>query len=291
MGRTMIDEVLKYCSRNYNRRQKCPDCQNVCQGSCECCLNAIHFCKIYRPYNCTNIANYYTCKYSCKYSSEIDILLSKLKSLKSYDSFNVLSIGCGPCTDLMGLYRYIKCENIDRELTYMGFDMNPIWKSIHLFIISLFESNYSVKIRFSYSDACISIPRLDLSKITWRPNILILQYVLSDMNKSGVSIKDFINNLIEKIIPYMPIYSYVIINDINHMETRKWFEYFERIFCKNYTSWKYKGYFKSNTKKSYSYGTQHDTNKLTCNPPSEITKFNPWLFCSSAHMVLKKRSE
>lgn len=271
-------------------KYKCDHCENNCQGGCEECLNAIHFSHDDRPYNCSNIVYFYTCKYTYKYSSEVDILISKLKSLKSFKAFNVLSIGCGPCTELIGLLRCSERSGFNKPITYAAFEMNEIWKPIHGFFIDQFKNLSNNNIRFSYSDACQAIPRLNLRNVEWKPNILILQYVLSDMDKASMQIKPFIDDLFSKVISYMPLYSYIIINDINHWKARQWFDYLKNKFNKKYIAWNYRGYFENNNRKAYEYGTMHTSNRLTCPVDNVIDrKYHPWKFCSSAHLVLKKR--
>ena len=288
----MLQELMNFCDERFiPSTRKCPNCQNDCQGGCEQCLDAIHFSKIDREYNCSNIAHYYTCKYCYKYSSEIDILISKLQSLKSYPTFDVLSIGCGPCTELVGLHRCMRRAGYSKPLTYMAFEMNEIWKPIHAFFKTVLPDRADFNLKYSYTDAFKSIPRLDLARIDWRPNILILQYVISDMDKAGMPINEFIDNVLINIVPHMPLNSYIILNDINHWKARRWFEYLKKQFCSTYNYWLYRGHFSNNNRAAYEYGTQHPTNRLSCQVDPDIDrKYNPWKFCSSAHLVLKKRS-
>lgn len=287
----MIQALTSYCDERFIvSDERCDNCINQCQGGCEQCLDAIHFSRVDRPYNCSNIVYFYTNKYCYKYSSEIDILMSKLKSLKHYDSFDVLSIGCGPCTELVGVHRCMNRSGYNKPLTYVAFEMNKIWEPVHSFYKQYFSNDGPNRLRISYTDACQSIPRLNLDALEWRPNILILQYVLSDMNKAKMPIRTFIDSLMDNVISHMPLFSYVIINDINHWKARQWFDYLETKFSDKYKVWRYKGHFSNNNRKAYEYGTLHPSNRLSCTIDRTIgVKYNPWNFCSSAHLVLKKR--
>lgn len=149
----MINSLVDFCSQNYSKIIPCPGCDNDCQGGCEDCLDAIHFDKISRRYNCKNIASFYACKYAYKYSSEIDRLFSSLKTWKTHPFLNILSIGCGPCTELIGIIRSVKKCQFGGKIDYVGFDINPIWVPIHEFYKQ--KSNVAVKgigLRYFYQD-------------------------------------------------------------------------------------------------------------------------------------------
>lgn len=104
----LINNITSYCNDEYLNRQKCDNCSygSNCPGDCGICLEYIHFphkAPAPRKYDRPNMANYYTCKYSYKYMSEISFALAQLKDLKDKKQLKVMSIGCGPCTDLFAL--------------------------------------------------------------------------------------------------------------------------------------------------------------------------------------------
>jgi hypothetical protein len=287
----LIKQLVNFCDTQYKRSARCPDCTNQCLGSCEKCLDAIHFSKTDRSYNCKNISNFYVCKYIFKYSSEIHHLLKNLKSLPKFNEYNIMSIGCGPCTELAGVIKYAKQDGHDIPVNYIGFDMNRIWTPIHVEIEKMFKVNcITGTVRFIYGDAYKIIRRMDTSNLGWRPNILLLQYVLSDLRKSKINVTSFLAELNEHVIPLMPKNSYIIINDINHFTVRPYFERLSDLVSNNYNTWIFKGHYKNNNKKAYEYGVCHKSNSLTSQiPPSILLKYSPWLFCSSAQMVIKKK--
>lgn len=106
----LIDEIVDFCDTKY-RNSKCNRCDNCsygdnCPGSCERCLHYIHTptsAPAPRIYDCSNMACYYTCKYSYKYMSELINAFSNLRDLKYKSHIKVMSVGCGPCTDLFAL--------------------------------------------------------------------------------------------------------------------------------------------------------------------------------------------
>lgn len=289
----LIDKLVDFCNKSYQLCGKCSKCLNTCQGSCEKCLDAIHFSKIDRPYNCCNIANFYVCKYIYKYSSEIYYLIKELKSLRKYEEYNIVSIGCGPCTELAGILNYLIKTGRERPVNYVGFDMNKIWQPIHKEILAIVaDYPFRVTVRFFYADAYKMINRLlDQTQVTWRPNLLILQYVLSDLVKSKINVNDFLSKLNENIVPRMPINSYILLNDINHnIKARDYFDKLEKMISKNHRTWVFQGHFHNNNKQAYEYGQKHKSNLIMSRVPTNIrSKYNPWEFCSSAQMVVKKR--
>ena len=96
---------------------------------CEKCLDYIHNPSHApdgapeRKYDCTHMANVYTCKYSCRYASEIVYAVEQLKDLSNLTDLKVLSFGCGPCTDLFAI-DYLRSLGIlsYQNLEYRGVD-------------------------------------------------------------------------------------------------------------------------------------------------------------------------
>ena len=171
-----LGKLVNYCDSMYKdstTKCNCIECEEVCYGDCEKCLDKIHFGDD-RRYNCTNIMNFYVCKYIYKYSSEIEHAFNECNLLSDKEYLNILSIGCGPCTDLVGIKNAIGAEDID--LKYVGVDLNERWRNIHEFIR---DNSNEMEIDFIYDDI---FNVLDKDK-NIEFNVLVLQYVLSDMFK------------------------------------------------------------------------------------------------------------
>ena len=204
-----VSDLVKFCHSKHDRATICDVCPNECQGECEECLDVIHFDKIKREYNCSNITYFYVCKYAYKYSSEIDYLFSPLKAIHNFPSYDIMSIGCGPCTELLGILSYMLRERESKDVTYVGFDINRIWEEIHDYLRKMRDdSSVDLNFKFIYGDAFKIIQKLDLKNLKWRPNILILQYVISDMVKRGGNVGSFLKNIVSQVIRYMPIVIY-----------------------------------------------------------------------------------
>lgn len=282
---------------------RCQDCKNNCAGNCEKCLDNIHFGRDSRRYNCINIVNYYVCKYSYRYASEMEILLNVQPEIKQVDEFKILSIGCGPCTDLFSFESFINKNFLFTELQYVGVDLNKIWEPVHK-KISRVADNYGIKTKFIYNDIFKIVEKIKVKHDTWVPNILSLQYVLSDMaNYSNEEdILQFIDDIINKLIINLPDGAFIIINDINrgfntrtdgvrYNTARYYYDIFlNKVLDVNRRSnfWQY--HFNNNVRpKHFDYGTEHLNNDIVYDVPEMILKYyNPWLFCSSAQLLIRK---
>ena len=77
----MLETILSKCDKRYEEPidEQCVDCSygDHCPHDCEKCLDFIHNPSHApdgapkRKYDCTHMADFYTCKYSCRYTSEI----------------------------------------------------------------------------------------------------------------------------------------------------------------------------------------------------------------------------
>lgn len=182
----LINRITKYCDDEYQKKN-CYNCSygEHCPGErCDKCLHYIHTpsaAPAPRQYDCPNMANFYTCKYSHKYTSELIYAFNQLKDLQKEKHLKVMSVGCGPCTDLFAM-DYLKKINEYRfeTLEYRGIDIaENVWKHIHQQIEKHSKEVY--KIKYYYTDA---LQLLDTTiKVKWIPDLIVFQYVFSDMEK------------------------------------------------------------------------------------------------------------
>ena len=96
------------------------DCNCDCMQDFNCvhCLsdmfnNSAH---AHRTYNCLPITYSYVIRYGNRYSSEMYIILNHLQKLFERDTINVVSLGCGPATELIALEK--KCSETNKNFTY-----------------------------------------------------------------------------------------------------------------------------------------------------------------------------
>lgn len=272
-----LEKIVSYCDKMYSTSDT--KCENI---QCEKCLDKIHF-GDERRYNCMNMIFFYVCKYMYKYSSEIEHAFNAYRLLDDKDYLNILSIGCGPCTDLVGIKKATHNKNIN--LKYVGVDLNKKWRDIHCFIQN---NNNSMKIKFIYKDIFKLLNKNESIDF----NVLTLQYVLSDMVKYNnyQNMMRFIEELIDFVIIKMEKESLIIINDINYYNTRKYFTaLLDRMNDKGLNYKYYELHFSHDSKSYYHYGDEYEANYITSTVPIDIQqKYNPWMFCSSAQLIIKK---
>ena len=307
----ILETILSKCNKRQTNHKcgSCPTCSysQFCLADCEKCLDYIHnpsnapegFPS--RKYDCTHMADFYSCKYSCRYTSEIVYAIERFKDLMDLAELKVLSFGCGPCTDLFAI-NYLHSKEIlnYQKLEYRGVDYSKeVWSLIHK-DIKAFETN-NLKIKFYYEDACKLINTI--AQGTWVPNLIVFQYVFSDMRKHSdcVSITKFINTFAQYYNQKVPAKSYIVLNDIN-LSTNYGGgrEYFDSLYCKLNKSTMRKGRFCDDNEKStyyprgYPYGNDSD-GEFPCNRNlfdlTQWRAYSPFNTCASAQMLIKKEVE
>lgn len=181
----LIDTIVEYCHNKFSNLD-CKACsyKEHCPNDCAKCLHYIHSpssAPEKRTYDCERMACHYVCKYSHKYTSELVYALEQLKDIKEREKLNVLSIGCGPCTDLFAL-DYLNEKKIYsfENLEFRGVDLKPLWKDIHDRI--QVESTGNYKVKYYYRDIFDLIDVICEKK--WLPDLTVFQYVFSDMKKT-----------------------------------------------------------------------------------------------------------
>lgn len=295
----LIDEIVDFCDKDYSSQDTknvCKDCKHLecCSGSCKHCLEEVHYPNKYpkgmKNYECPNIINFYVCDYSYKYASEIWYLLNNTDTLKKLDKFNIMSIGCGGCPDLMAFESFIRKESIEKPISYLGIDVNKLWEPIHKRVCEYCEKQSDMSITFEYADAIQLFNDYYFEDI----NIIILQYVISHFyNTDQINeIESFFDNLVENIIAHKSEESpfIIIINDVNSCNRgRDNFDILiEKLRSKNYHGICPKYYFDYNIQNEHQrYGTKHNDVDVLYNVPNKLNKYQPWKYCSSAQLLIE----
>ena len=304
----MLQTILTHCDHRHSNvvHESCADCSygGFCPHNCEKCLDYIHnpshapVSAPPRKYDCTHMADFYVCKYSCRYTSEIVYAIERSEQLSDLSKLKVLSFGCGPCTDLFaidhlhtsGFLKYTKLE-------YRGIDYSQsVWKYVHQ-DISTFQ-NDSCSIKFYYKDACDLINTI--AKGNWVPNLIVFQYVFSDMRKhtDESKISTFIDTFARYYNEKAQPGTCIILNDINlSISYGGGREYFDRLFLKLSDSVCQKGRFCDDNATSpyyprgYTYGENScgefpdNSNRFDISP---WRKYSPFNTCASAQMLIRK---
>lgn len=293
----MINTITRNCHERYEHSSPC-NCWSCsyhkhCPKDCSVCLHYIHSptsAPSPRKYDCKKMSDYYVCKYSHKYMSELYYAFSSLRYLPEKRHLKILSIGCGPCTDLFAL-DFLKSKNVYNFdfLDYKGIEIDTkIWRDIHKDVMRYANSKYQINI--INANACSYIDTL-LSG-DWYPDVIVFQYVFSDMYKHGTI--EEINHLLEQIskfVDFCPNDVYLICNDIN-LSTRYsgGREFFDLLNQKINDPKKFaKKHFKNSNKNGhFEYGDEYRRNDLVVDIPEYLNKYNPFTSCSSAQLILKK---
>lgn len=201
-------DLINYCYQQYTAIPPCSDCAmgNCRKNECEDCYNCLKHVHSYSNhtdhYSCKKITYNYILKHGHRYASEIEKAIADIKPyLDRTRPVYILSVGCGPSTELYGAVQALN----DMTISYMGIDRNPIWNEIQNFNINRFEQTPHV-VQYTSEDFFSFI------KDRWA-NILILNYFFSDLIKFSPDITDdFINRLADLINNGK--FKWVVINDI-----------------------------------------------------------------------------
>lgn len=213
-----INQLVNFCHNAITKNGKCAVCEYPCQNNCNECLRKCHNENL-REYDCLNMIYCYTCSYIYKYASEIVHIFNIFK-YQSFTEFNILNLGCGSCADLFGIDYFLTQEERNIPLSYTGVDINSRWSATQEEIKQIFPQysiNFILADVFMYLDSIKNIPFL-------LQNIVILQYILNELDKRCPQrLNEFITKFVENVVDKMPSNSTLILNDINHYNTRRWF--------------------------------------------------------------------
>ena len=239
----LIDEIVDFCDKKYTTlgdKCGCTICNhplNKCSGSCYNCLYQIHYPDPERikkgtqktTYDCPKMLFHYVCQYSFLYATELIYAFEhEIEYLKDYPHFNILSLGCGGCADLMGFEKFKLKNNFIQPISYLGLDINNNWIQINNKIAKYCEHN-QIKYKIRYDDVFKCFRQTGLNYA----NIVIVSYLISYLyNTNQIKtidsfLDDFTKNVVakkgrkEKLL--------LVVNDINtYKRGRNYFEHFAR---------------------------------------------------------------
>ena len=211
----LIDDVVSYCDNEY-RNHVCEHCSNeiLCDHDCKKCLDDLHYHnnRIRTDYSCEHLLDYYECRYSYKYCSEMIYALNNV-DLSGYPRFNILSLGCGGAPDLMA-FDYL---NPGQIINYRGIDINTSWEKIHNFIESRFDNG---AVRFFRG---IDVLNFFKNNAIEHCNVICIEYLISffysHVGERGV--RSWFRQLAEQIVSHKPtdLPMLIIINDADSINT------------------------------------------------------------------------
>ena len=293
----LIDQIVKYCDDKYRAHTQngCDNCsyEIYCPKRCDICLHYIHTptaAPAPRKYDCPYMAYYYACKYSYKYMSELVYAFTQLRDLQNKNHLKVMSIGCGPSTDLFAL-DFLREDGVYRfnTIEFRGIDLaQNVWFDIHNQIKKYAPGQYDVK--FYYKDVTEFIDVI--ADVKWVPDLIVFQYVFSDMEKHCE--KNRLNEFISKIAQFinndMNYNTYIVINDINlSTQMGGGREHFDKLLAQIvHADFRRLHFNNSNKRNHYNYGDEYEDNSLIKDNPQFLCDYEPYTSCASAQLIIKK---
>lgn len=281
----LIDEIVDFCDNEYSS-YVCTGCHNhhLCQQDCKKCLDDLHYHKntIRTDYSCEHLLDYYVCRYSYKYCSEIIYALNNV-DLSQYPYFNILSLGCGGAPDLMAFDYF----NLPQRVKYKGFDINDSWEKIHNCIEKMNKAE-SVEFYRGYN----VLDFFDNETIE-RCNVIVVEYLISffysTIGQEGLV--EWFDKLAQQVVFYKPSNSpmLIIINDADSIYTgRDNFPLLRNsIESQGLTiNLECRRHFKENGFFPYSKRYYSNANKFTL-PDRIKTLYKPAIRCESAQLILE----
>lgn len=293
----LIEALTEACAREYHgcgNKYCCTHPYRHCSGSCNACLDEIHF-----PdgagngrtcYDCQKLIYYYVCRYSWKYCSEIiRALNSGYVHLDQYPEYNVLSVGCGGAADLMA---FELCCPVDRPLFYKGYDMNPLWEPVHNMI-----SRYcnAAKIGTGFRTRNIFDVLADGKPCVRQYNIVVLEYLISSLQNQnrkaaasrlfdGLLVNVFSNRLDDS--PFL-----FIINDIDHFIATDCYDILLDKLSRAGVNFSWVKQHFDERARDYGDGSvkNEDSRNMFQIPEDMKEEFNCAISCSSAQLIVEIR--
>ena len=213
-----LSNLINECAASYAGGTECQNCVNGknCDrcDTCKCydsCIRPLHqYNSNGKTYNCPNMAYSYVVKHFYRFASEIEIAFRVIYNTEHQNwnsNINVVSLGCGPSSELYGIINELHVQQSNLGVSYHGFDTNAIWQKIWNLNVDICKQHnvtYTTDDMFAYytehSDEHI--------------DILILNYLLSDVARNMQ--KEEKTAFLDKLAEFIDVrdVQYVIFNDI-----------------------------------------------------------------------------
>lgn len=296
-----LSKLINQCAAAYAGGTECQNCVNgkKCEScnTCKCYDSCIHPLHQYnsngKTYNCLNMAYNYVVKHFYRFASEIEYafrIVYHAEQQNWKDNINVVSLGCGPSSELYGIINELQNQQSNLVVSYHGFDTNAIWQKIW---------NLNVDI---YKQHNISYTKYDMfAYYTKHPDehidILILNYLLSDVARNMQ--KEEKTLFLDKLAEFIDVkdVQYVIFNDIplfydNLISGYSCMEYVVRQFGVNKQRHSVlkecRCRFGEPNQYQPTYGKKCSQSSLLFPIDDAAKDFQPFNYCNSIQMLIKK---
>ncbi len=211
-------DVQQFCLAKMHQHLGC-DCpinhycsqRNCHDGDCNECLHHImRSADTSFHYPCKRITYHYMLRYTNRFASEITHLISLL-DLSAFDKINIVSIGCGPASELWGFFKALELQSHPIPINYIGYDLNSIWGDIQAEIERRFEQTIH-NVKFFHQDIFDNFQGFPNDE----SSILVLNYILSDMVKYQDLniIEEFLQSIVNLVL--RTNIKRILFNDINY---------------------------------------------------------------------------
>ncbi len=179
-------ELLNLQQQCLNLIQVHPECGQNCAlnhyctsfgcttGDCSRCLYQIQHGNPTFHYSCEKITYHYTLRFFNRFASEITHLLYRFDYSRFAD-LNVVSLGCGPGSEVYGIIKTFLSKGVNTILHYEGHDLNNYWENIQA-ISKECLGQLSHEIKFYTTDLFADFHGSSNNII----HILMFNYLLSD---------------------------------------------------------------------------------------------------------------
>lgn len=138
-----LSDLFVECLKRYNNYPQCDP--NTCplksyctainceHGNCISCIN--HIQRANNPqfhYACKKITYHYVLSFFNRFASEIAYIIEYLRPnyLQGKTKLNVLSLGCGPGSEVYGFIKGLRNKAPQIELDYKGYDLCDAWNEV-----------------------------------------------------------------------------------------------------------------------------------------------------------------
>ena len=223
----IIQQYISQCQSAFKPCSQCtagvcnidPLCGCLCNNYPNCldCLGKMFYAPNHRNrrYQCLPITYSYVERFTEIFASEIYRILFPLDNLwNNITNRVIISIGCGPATELIAVEKILRDKSINNVCRYVGFDPNCVWSSAWSILINIFQLQ-RCNIMPSFQNGVLSSNDTVLKDT----KLLILNYVVSDVYKHShnpsIDTYNFLHNIITPLVQQMPTDSYIFVNDIN----------------------------------------------------------------------------
>ncbi len=288
----IIEDYVCFADKYYQSQICKKDFSSSCHNDCIQCLDNQNHKGIARKYDCEKRCGAYLCHYIFRHVMEMCCLAHSIKNLP--EAIKVLSIGCGPCSELISLEHEISQIQQNHCIDYLGIDMSEKWRPFHLELPNLMlKHNKNVSAKFVYKDIVNTMEELKEESF----DIVVFNYFLSDFkslnNNSMIPVRNLCSILNDYVFSKMPEDSYILINDINHnVKARDSFDALIRAISRHKIVFKYRFKKPENVLQEY---TQSYINRGDC--PWKLpaysregrfeAEYSPRTDCASAQVLIQ----